>query len=406
MTAAEKILQKVLVGSNLDSSEWNGIQAGLRDRAFFSSQVVKANILQAMRQMAADHASGVSASDARLQMRQFLESIGHETPEELKGTLKDLYSKARLDVIMRTNVDQARGYISYKEATTPGAYWAFPAQEFLRVESRKKPRLDWPMRWQKAGGKIYGGRMIALKDDPVWVNLSVFDNPYPPFDWGSGMGVEDIPRREAVALGLITEESLEKAVQAKEAEQSSSSFNSNLEATINAGHWSGEVARNIQERLADQVDITQDKDGNVFVQWKVPILRDMFENYTPDNPSMWKLGKATDELLACCDDVSPKYRGLLAGKGLTFDNSFVTHTIREGHWLVDSNAKNMPVMPGDIELLPSLWRAPDFIEAGGRPGSLVLCSQTLDGGILKLPVVVKGKICVPTGVYKMRRNGD
>ncbi|MBR0198127.1 MAG: hypothetical protein IJQ34_08330, partial [Kiritimatiellae bacterium] len=68
----------------------------------------------------------------------------------------------------------------------------------------KNPRGDWPKRWQKAGGKIFpGGRMIALKDDPVWVKLSVFDNPFPPFDWGSGMGLEDIGRKEAVKLGLI-----------------------------------------------------------------------------------------------------------------------------------------------------------------------------------------------------------
>lgn len=52
------------------------------------------------------------------------------------------------------------------------------------------------------GGKIRGGRMVALKSAPVWTNLSRFGRPYPPFDYGSGMGMEDIGREEAVELGL------------------------------------------------------------------------------------------------------------------------------------------------------------------------------------------------------------
>lgn len=39
--------------------------------------------------------------------------------------------------------------------------------------------------------------MIALKSDRVWTNFSRFGRPYPPSDFGSGMGVEDIDRDEA-----------------------------------------------------------------------------------------------------------------------------------------------------------------------------------------------------------------
>ncbi len=45
--------------------------------------------------------------------------------------------------------------------------------------------------------------MIALKSDAVWTNLSRFGRPYPPFDYGSGMGVEDVDRDEAIELGLL-----------------------------------------------------------------------------------------------------------------------------------------------------------------------------------------------------------
>ena len=34
MTAADKILQKALVGSGMDSRQWSAVQAGLRDRAY------------------------------------------------------------------------------------------------------------------------------------------------------------------------------------------------------------------------------------------------------------------------------------------------------------------------------------------------------------------------------------
>jgi hypothetical protein len=44
---------------------------------------------------------------------------------------------------------------------------------------------------------------VALKTSPIWAELSRFGNPYPPFDYGSGMWVEDIGLEEALRLGLV-----------------------------------------------------------------------------------------------------------------------------------------------------------------------------------------------------------
>ena len=101
------------------------------------------------------------------------------------------------------NYDEAREYAKYTRGQDSDALYMFPAQEFLRVEPRRVPRTDWQTRWRAAGGKLYGGRMVALKSSDVWKNLSRFDRPYPPFDFGSGMGVEDIDRDEAIELGLL-----------------------------------------------------------------------------------------------------------------------------------------------------------------------------------------------------------
>lgn len=54
----------------------------------------------------------------------------------------------------------------------------------------------------EAGGKLYDGRMIALRNDPIWRGISRFGSPVPPFDFNSGMGLEEVNRFEAEALGV------------------------------------------------------------------------------------------------------------------------------------------------------------------------------------------------------------
>jgi N-acyl-D-amino-acid deacylase len=79
-------------------------------------------------------------------------------------------------------------------------------------------------------------------------------------------------------------------------------FNENLQASFDAGHWSGEYARKLKDAFGDQIKHTQDqKTGNVTVQWQGNLLRDAFENYTTPTPEEsgkgWGLGKATAKLL-------------------------------------------------------------------------------------------------------------
>ena len=45
--------------------------------------------------------------------------------------------------------------------------------------------------------------MIARKDSDIWTAISAFGLPYPPFDYNSGMDLQDIDRDEAVQLGVI-----------------------------------------------------------------------------------------------------------------------------------------------------------------------------------------------------------
>jgi hypothetical protein len=78
----------------------------------------------------------------------------------------------------------------------------WPAQEFFRAYPRAVHR-DWLSRWTKAGGHLYDGKMVALKDDPIWYPLSDFQLPFPPFAPDSGMDVRDIDRDTSMKLELI-----------------------------------------------------------------------------------------------------------------------------------------------------------------------------------------------------------
>ena len=265
MTEAELILQKALVGSNLDSSQWNQIQAGFRNRAFFSSRVAQVNILAAMRDKVREYAEGeTDISKIRMKIREDLQRL-HYTPKPgEQDTIHDLFSQARLDVIIKTNVAQARGYMQFAEGMSPGAFAAFPAQEFTRIRHSNTPRKDWPQRWAKAGGKVYGGKMIALKDDPVWERLSVFGNPFPPFDWG-------VDRKTAIRLGLISDEELRGKTAALR-EKPVPDFNANLQATVpvpNLRHDSlcGQV---LIKNFGDQVAIE-----NSVVSWQGNLIQDV-----------------------------------------------------------------------------------------------------------------------------------
>jgi hypothetical protein len=147
----------------------------------------------------------VSIQDARQELRRSLADLGYDPAQvdARPGSLKDLGSARRLNLILDHNVREARGYGRRKEGNHPARLRAFPAQEFVRVYARQEPRTDWPQRWRDAGGTLYEGRMIAPKDSPVWRNLSRFGTPWPPFDFGSGMGLRNISRSEALRLGVI-----------------------------------------------------------------------------------------------------------------------------------------------------------------------------------------------------------
>lgn len=189
---------------------------------------------------------GMSKPQAMQALRDALRSLGYHpgTAGIEPRSISDFSSDRRLSLIVDTNVAAAQGYGHYTAGQEPVVLDAFPAQELIR-EIQSRVQRPWSTIWQSHGGQLFGGRMIALKNDPIWVKISRFGLPYPPFDFNSGMGVRDISRREARALGL---EGLET-----EQQPQPMSLNSDLAATPAQRH--SDLHANLLSQLGDLVHI-------------------------------------------------------------------------------------------------------------------------------------------------------
>lgn len=211
-TAVARMHQKTPVAKQLTSAEWSDVPLALRERAFWTARFTLADTLQAMHdhigkrldltRVTTDRGNVYANRDNFIvEMRKHLEMQGYVPPPGKAGTLQDHSTTGRLGMIFDINTQQAQEFARFK-AETPDTLDAFPAQELFRAESRKEPRA-WHARWTQAGGHLTQGRMIALKDSPVWQAISAFGTPWPPFDYQSGMDLRDISRPEAQRLGLI-----------------------------------------------------------------------------------------------------------------------------------------------------------------------------------------------------------
>ena len=398
MTASEKILQKALVGSGskMDSSAWsNHVQANLKDRAFFSACVAEQNILDAAQRLSAEYAAGgTDLSKLRLEWRKYLDHSSYEAPEGMANTIKDLYSQSRIDVIIKTNVAQARGFIQYAEGTTPGAFAAFPAQEFTRIRHSRKPRQDWEQRWENAGGKVIGRRMIALKNDAVWGNLGKlgpFGNPFPPFDWGSGMGVLDVDRKTAIELGLITEEEIRARVEKlrkREADKDLPSMNGHLSAKV---PYKQSVYQALKSRLGDFVKFDKER-GEII--WRQDWAKDFIKD-TSKKGFEFDAGAPTEALRKILErDTDPAHVKMLKRGNLRLNDSWINdeddkHDVEPGHGRKHFGERettldtNIPMTNVDLELLPSLWRTPSRAMVSKEVNTTVFLELDLfDGSVL------------------------
>jgi hypothetical protein len=230
LDALDRLQKQFVLPTSAGTFGLEQLPADLRERAFFSARVVNADILQQAYDLisrgvsgGAHNASGtyvpgssVNLATFRSEMKDYLQSISYQPKAGEEGTLKDLTTDKRLEVIYKTNVEMAQGYGTYLQQQDPASLDAYPAQELYRLEDRKERRA-WGQRWNDAiqslglsntsaipvSDPFANDGMFALVNDPIWTTISRFGLPYPPFDFGSGMWVRDIDRLQAQELGLL-----------------------------------------------------------------------------------------------------------------------------------------------------------------------------------------------------------
>lgn len=288
--AIEKLEARTPVGSKLRSADWAQQPLALRESAQQTAGVesarvvnrIQSGLLDILKHNRDEHGVLTDRSKFIADIGKLAEAEGlAPTDPKLRGTIQDITSEARTELIYRTQTQMAYGHANWKAGQDPDMLDAFPAQELVRAEERKQKR-DWLSRWQAAGGRLHGGRMIALKSDPVWQELSRFNVPWPPYDFNSGMGVEDVSREEAVQAGLIKPGQVIAPIEAD--------FNKRVAQTVQG--MTNEEMLALKEDFGPQLQVTGNK-----VQWETRSIADVLEEDDPHPLSIQLVNRRQAEAL-------------------------------------------------------------------------------------------------------------
>ena len=130
-----------------------------------------------------------NTATARLLIKDALRDNGHAVEHE------------RIQLCIVTFQRLTNGFARWFQEPSEVGKELYPAWELTKLMSVEEV-VNWTDRWQECGGKIYSGdRMVAPMDDPIWLKISDFGLPFPPFALNSGMDREQVSRHEFIALG-------------------------------------------------------------------------------------------------------------------------------------------------------------------------------------------------------------
>ena len=208
--------------TSLGTAELRELGEEILARSVFTARGTSAVFADVLKQLVEQLAAGeMNESSVRLALLETLQALDYTpeggfpdapagaVPPALQGTLQDLSSHRRLNLIIDTQRGLMVGAGQKSRGSEPTRLQLFPAWELVRQLSARVPR-DWLARWAIAGGKLYQGRMIALKGDPVWGELGSYSNfpdalgvDYPPFAFSSGMGWSEIDLAECRGLSVL-----------------------------------------------------------------------------------------------------------------------------------------------------------------------------------------------------------
>ncbi len=237
--ALDELASKDLLPTGLGTADLRELAPEIRQASIFSARMTNAGAVQRFKDLVEQILSpsgrapgeGSNIATGRARMQDFLREEGYDSekggfageekvPFAERGSLRDLSSNPRLELMLRTKVTQM-AQTGYKvQQNTPVARRMYPCWELVHVGVLKHPDLarDWPRRWAKVGGQFYGGRMIAPKDDPIWNEIGstanfddALDTDIPPYAFNSKETRRAVDRATSIALGVITDDFVPKA---------------------------------------------------------------------------------------------------------------------------------------------------------------------------------------------------
>ncbi|MBP7431534.1 MAG: hypothetical protein KBC05_19015 [Candidatus Hydrogenedentes bacterium] len=424
----EKIAARTPVTSGMNTRNWSDVPLGLRERALFSAKVESARLLSEMKTKLHGAVDGgfVDQPDGQGGTVRVLMDKGRFISDMRKTALdlglgptgprrvEDITTDTRLGLIYDQNVQAAYGYADRKVGLDPDLIDEFPAQRLVRIESRgiergmklrrgvlvPDPENGWPARWARAGEAVaWKGALqdqpIALKTSPIWTALSAFGTPWPPFDFGSGMGVEDVDRAEAERLGLVDKGQILGA----DAQRAEDSFNAHLEASVrnidSDNRWL------LKDSFGDQVKIIAGR-----AAWHPQAYREYYEhaNNNPQwNPDPFRIGKVTTEAVKATSKTHGAGRLELTGLDIRSPSGLLRHADDSHGMKSRETAKSIPMTPADFERVPGICRFPSGAEYNGVKNTVTLKGKAADGNIIR--VVLKkgdGQTAVVQSVYKRK----
>lgn len=218
--------ERGLLPTGFGTAELAELEAALKERAVFSARTTNAVYLDALKQrierFIADGYEG-DAGKLRVELKELLSLLGYDpetgfagdaalgVPPARAGSLQDLSSDKRINLILDTQLELMAGKGQEQRGLSAEALELYPAWELVRIKAARVPR-DWFKRFKQAGGRVLEDadgrkRLVAHKLDEVWSVLgdqAIFRDAlgvsHPPFAFGSGMAWQAIDADEWAAL--------------------------------------------------------------------------------------------------------------------------------------------------------------------------------------------------------------
>ena len=368
--AVDSVSARTPLGTALRSAEIERLPRDIKQRAFFSAgmehirmaEKLKAAIMLRVKRERRIGGEGTFQRRGQfiVEMQALAERYGIRPTDERRGGLQDIGSFRRLRLIWDTQVAMAQNYTKWKMGMDEDVLFSVPAQELVRISKRQAPR-DWQARWLEAMGTTRGttavltddGRMYALKTDPIWVAISRFENPYPPFDFNSGMGVRNVRRRKAIALGLMKADDVIKPSEAD--------FDS---LTISAR---GLDAARVKSYFGDMVEVDHGSPHKP-AKWRGDKLESLIERAQQEqeivSPTTLEIGRVNKRLAERAREVAPIDDYVMSLTDADVFRIFKSRGL--------SGGTQRPVLADDFYNLLTHWRRPVAVRPGATADVLEL----------------------------------